>query len=87
MNRVGADHVEHDVRAEDLALPVMMEDRFVRLEREVSHVLHSAQVVNAVHRESALQRAVPIMESRVTIEASCSSLQPSVPAGLCGRTK
>ena len=44
--------------------------------RSLSRALHSA-----------LQMAAPIMESRVTIEASLSSVQPSVPFGLSGRTK
>jgi orotate phosphoribosyltransferase-like protein len=34
-----------------------------------------------------LGRATPIMQSRVTIAANCSSLQPSVPAGRTGSTR
>ena len=44
----------------------------------------AAHVVRAVH---AVTMPVPIMALRVTISASCSSLQPSVPGGRSGITR
>ena len=54
----------------------------------------AAQVVDAVHRPATFGRwrgtatlATPIMLSRVTMAASSSSVQSSVPAGRSGSTR
>ena len=52
--------------------------------------MHAAQVVRSVHRCASVGNvtsATPIIESRVTISASCSSLQSSVPVGRSGNTR
>src|SRR5476651_812974 len=80
---VGAHRPHHGHHA---ALPPMMEGGLVGLDLDFAEAVHAAHVVHAVH-DSTLGRPVPIMLSRVTIAASCSSLQPSVPAGRIGSTR
>src|SRR5207249_2101382 len=63
----------------------MMEDRLVFLVFNRAHTVHAAHVVNSVH--GSLTLATPIMESRVTSAASCSTFSLSLPAGLSGRTR
>jgi len=72
-----------------------------RLQRGIGLQVHRLRELG-VHRRIAERRqaqalqqllqwssgtATPIMQSRVTIEASFSSLQPSVPAGRFGSTR
>ena len=44
-------------------------------------------VAEVAHRAGSSGSPVPIIESRVTSSASCSSLKPSVPAGRIGSTR
>src|SRR3954451_402434 len=80
---------DHD--AEDAAFPVVVEGRFVRLGVDGSEPVHAAEIVHAVHDAApcagSCTLAVPIMESRETRFASCSSVQLWVPAGRCGSTR
>ena len=75
---------------ERLALPVVVEHGLVRLGLDRAQAVHAAHVVDAVHRDAfrpgALILPTPIIASRVTSEASSSSLMPSVPAGRSGST-
>src|ERR1700750_366978 len=66
-----------------------MEHRFIRLGLDLAEAVHAAHVVDAVHdgAPGVFGKPVPIMLSRVTISASCSSLQPSVPFGRIGNTR
>ncbi len=66
-----------------------MEHRLVRLGLDLAEPVHAAHVVDAVHdgAPGVFGNPVPIIESRVTSSASCSSLQPSVPAGRIGSTR
>src|SRR5689334_7651278 len=66
-----------------------MEHRFIRLDVDLAEAVHAAHVVHAVHdgAPGVLGKPVPIIESRVTSAASCSSLHPSVPAGRIGSTR
>src|SRR6185437_1840988 len=78
------------IQCRDAAFPRRMEGRFVRLRLNGAEPMHAAQIVDRVHRVSptpgVFASLVPIMLSRVTSSASCSSLQPSVPAGRIGST-
>ena len=67
----------------------VVKHRLVRLGLDLAEAVHAAHVVHAVHdgAPGVLGKPVPIMESRVTSSASCSSLQPSVPAGRIGSTR
>src|SRR5688572_9325877 len=67
------------------ALPCLMKRRLVAFGVDCAEPVHAAQVVNRVHFAETLP--TPIMESRVTSAASCSSLIPSVPAGRSGSTR
>src|SRR5438132_1630733 len=67
-----------------------MKHRFVSLDHHGTHAVHAAHVVDAVHGDAAFGDgtfATPTIASRVTRAASCSSVQPSVPAGRSGRTR
>src|SRR4029077_10163392 len=66
-----------------------MKHRLVRFYFNLAETVHAAHVVDAVHdgAPGVLGNPVPIIESRVTISASCCSLQPSVPAGRIGSTR
>jgi len=68
-----------------------MEDRLVALGDDGPHPVHAAEIVRAVHRRAAFAGdgtlATPIIASRVTSAANCSSLIPSVPAGRSGSTR
>src|SRR3954462_4426250 len=66
-----------------------MKHRLVRLGLDLAEPVHAAHVVHAVHdgAPGVFGNPVPIMESRVTSSASCSSLQPPVPAGRIGTTR
>src|SRR5205807_8873155 len=71
-------------------LPLGVDHRLVLLDFDRTHAVHAAHVLDAVHgllRSGALTCATPIIASRVTIAASSSSLQPSVPAGRSGSTR
>ena len=63
--------------------PRGVEHRLVRLRLDLAEAVHAAHVVHAVHdgAPGVFGNPVPIIESRVTSSASCSSLQPSVPFG------
>ena len=80
-------------QAKDAPLPIVVKPWLVRFGQNRAEVLHATHVVHAVHQRSEGSCAgcfgmpVPIMESRVTSVASCSSLQPSVPSGLIGSTR
>ena len=72
------------------SLPLGMEHRLVGLNLYRSEAVDAAHVMRAVHRMAApawIGRPVPIIESRVTIAASWSSLQSSVEAGRIGTTR
>ena len=73
------------VESEGFGLPIGMEDRFVGLLDNRAEPVSAAHVVRTVH--GATTTSVPIIELRLTMSASCSSLQPSVPAGRIGRTR
>src|SRR5207245_1008617 len=82
--------VVHSREAAHARLPLGMEHRLVLLDFDRSHAVHAAHVVDAVHRlprAGSFTCATPIIASRVTIAASSSSLQPSVPAGRSGSTR
>src|SRR5256885_16957740 len=67
-----------------------MEHRLVLLDQDATHAVHAAHVVDAVHRSAPFGGgtfATPTIASRVTSAASCSSGQPSVPAGRSGKTR
>src|SRR4051794_28261240 len=68
-----------------------MECRLLTFVLDRAHVVHSAHIVDAVHRRSPAgvrsTLAVPIMESRVTSAASASSVRCSLPAGRSGSTR
>ena len=70
---------ERDRQREDPPLPVRVERGLVDLGDD------RAEAVRAVH--GAVASPVPIIESRVTSVASCSSLQSSVPPGRIGTTR
>ena len=72
----------------DALLPVLVKGLRIGRVANRAEALRPAEVVDAVHRElrRAYRRATPISESRVTIAASCSSLQPSVCGGRAGST-
>src|SRR5439155_26827398 len=79
-----------DIERVHARLPLGMEDRLVFLDLDRPHAVHAAHVVHAVHRllcPGAFTCATPIIASRVTISASSSSLQPSVPSGRSGSTR
>ena len=94
-----ADHVEVPFAARGgsqsqgqcAPLPVAMEYRLIRLRRDRAKAHHAAEVIGAIH-DVALPFAgdsaspTPIMLSRVTSAASCSSLMPSVFSGRMGTT-
>ena len=70
-------------------LPFRMEQRVVRIGVDRPHAMHAAHVMGAVHGtlSGVLALVTPIMLSRVTSSANCSSLKPSVPAGRSGSTR
>ena len=72
-------------------LPIGVKWRLAVLTHDRAEILHTAHVVDAVHAACLVSadfgKPVPIIESRVTSEASSSSLQPSVPAGRIGNTR
>src|SRR5437660_309470 len=72
------------------AFPRCMEDWFVLFVDEGTHILHAPHVVDSIHsRPPAFVTdtfETPIIESRVTREASSCSVIFSVPAGRSGRT-
>src|ERR1700683_980598 len=77
------------IEREGASLPLRVEDWLVRLGLDFAEAVHATYVVDAVHHAASLGsfgRPVPIMQSRVTSDASLSSLQPSVPAGRMGST-
>src|SRR5205814_9371528 len=80
---IGAHGAHH---RHDAALPRFVEGRLVGLDLDLAEAVHAAHVVHAVH-VGTFGRPAPIMLSRVTISASSSSLQPSVPAGRSGSTR
>ena len=84
----GSEGLDHGVNA---GLPAVVEHGLVRLGLDGAEAVHPAHIVNAVHRlapgPSAATSAVPIMLSRVTRAASCSSVMPPVPTGRSGRTR
>src|SRR5580692_3547873 len=71
--------------------PTRMEDRLIRLRLDGTHAVHATEIVNAVHGlfpgRGVCTAPTPIMESRVTSEASCSSVRLSVPPGRSGNTR
>src|SRR5579872_2393733 len=78
-----ADHRQH------AALPFFVKWPLVGFDFDLAETIHAAHVVHAVHEGApgVLGNPVPIIESRVTSSASCSSLQPSVPLGRIGNTR
>ena len=96
---VGPRHVEpiedDHCHAERPPLPGLLEHKLAIVARERHLVteggIDGGQVAGSLAHLIAgprtLGNAVPIMESRVTIAASSSSLQPSVPAGRIGSTR
>src|SRR5690348_7410083 len=79
------------LHGEDAAFPIGVKDGLVLLGRHRAKAMHPAHVMDAIHCDVLLcvgcsGSPVPTMESRVTSSASCSSSQPSVPAGRCGMT-
>src|SRR3954449_2360913 len=82
--RAHGTHQRHRAR-----LPFGVKHRLVRLDLDLAEAVHAAHVVHAVHdgAPGVFGKPVPIIESRVTSSASCSSLQPSVPFGRIGSTR
>ena len=81
-------------QGEDAFFPLGVEDGLIRLHEDGAKTHHAAEIVATVHEavSAASDRGstaspVPIIESRVTSDASRSSLQPSVPAGRMGTTR
>ncbi len=72
-------------KCEQPPFPDLVENGFVWLRRDRPETVHATHVVDAVH--GAITFAVPIMESRVTSAASCSSPRCSVRAGRSGTTR
>src|SRR5262249_20459916 len=74
---------------ENAALPFSVKSRLVRFPHDWTKSMTSAHVMHAIHRgfSGSVGRPVPIMQSRVTIDARRSSLHPSVPGGRIGRTR
>src|SRR5262249_2215966 len=83
----GARHCDRE-RAGAL-FPFVMEHRLVRFRLDRTETGNAAHVMRAIHQEApgCFGNPVPIMLSRVTSSASCSSLQPSVPFGRIGSTR
>jgi hypothetical protein len=78
------------VHRQHAAFPAFVKHRLVRLGIDFAEAVHATHVVDAIHQATSLGvlgRPVPIMQSRVTSEASLSSLQPSAPAGRIGTTR
>ena len=73
---------ERDRHREHAPLPLGVERRLVGLGHDRAEAVRAAHVVRAVH-----STPVPIIASRVTMPASRSSSQPSVPAGRIGTTR
>jgi len=97
--KVGPRHTEpvddYHGHAKRPPLPGLLEHKLAIVARERHLVteggIDGGQVAGSLAHLIAgprtLGNAVPIMESRVTIAASSSSLQPSVPAGRIGSTR
>src|SRR5262245_49535952 len=81
-----------DHQGKDPSLPVMMKHGFMVFSDNWPHPVHTAHIMDAVHPPSPLAAygactlVTPIMASRVTSAANCSSLMPSVPRGRSGST-
>src|SRR5690606_37398272 len=87
VDRPGAHGAGRDVDRQHALFPAAMEDGLVRLGHDRAETHLAAEIMGAVHAASSTRgRPVPIMESRETMLASFSSLQPSVPAGRIGMT-
>src|SRR6516164_850500 len=78
-----------DIERVSVGFPALVEHRLVGFGRYRPHPVHPAQIVHAVHAGSPAKDTlpVPIMASRVTNSASCSSVRCSVAAGRSGRTR
>src|SRR5436190_8535170 len=87
---ISAIFAEQNREAEGSALPRRGEDELAVLSRQGGLALEVGDAVVDAHRAPLSAgmrgRATPIMQSRVTMPASCSSVQPSVPCGRCGST-
>src|SRR4051794_40883099 len=85
----GARRAHRAHHGENTRFPLLVKHRLVWPRPHPSGPPPSPPVVDAVHEGApgVLGKPVPIMESRVTSSASCSSLQPSVPAGRIGSTR
>src|SRR5579872_2791163 len=83
----GRAHRAH--HGEYAAFPSRVKHRFIGFDFDLAEPVHAAHVVDAVHdgHPGVLAKPVPIIESRVTSSASCSSLQPLVPSGRIGNTR
>src|SRR5689334_8066680 len=85
-----APRADQPVERKDARFPACVEDRLVLLQLDGPHAVHAAHIVDAVHNLprtwGADTLATPIIESRVTRSASCSSPSVSVPAGRSGMT-
>src|SRR6516162_10200961 len=77
-------------KREYAALPFCVKGRLTHFWHDRTKSVTSAHIMRAIHRDSPfgnVGRSVPIMQSRVTIDARRSSLHPSVPSGRIGRTR
>src|SRR5262249_3481542 len=75
---------------ENAPFPGLVKDGLVLLALDGAEIIHPAHVMDAVHRvppAGSVTFAVPIMASRLTSSASCSSLIPSLPSGRSGSTR
>ena len=73
--------------AERPPLPGGVETGLVLFGRDRPEPHLPAEILRPVHAGSPRQLPVPIIASRLTSSASCSSLQPSVPSGRIGTTR
>src|ERR1700722_20005156 len=78
-------------QCEYACFPTPMEDRLVLLRLDGTHAVHATEIMNAIHGlfpgRLPCTTPTPIIESRVTSEASCSSVRFSVPIGRSGNTR
>src|SRR5262249_15169315 len=77
-------------KREYAALPFCVKGRLAHFRYDWTKSVTSTHVMRAIHRDPPsgnVGRPVPIMQSRVTIDARRSSLHPSGPSGRIGRTR
>src|SRR5204863_3081519 len=88
---LAADRSQDARQGIDTPFPFGMKRRLAFFVHDRTHAVHAAHVVDAVHTRppgfEIVTLLTPIIESRVTSAASCSSVIRSVPAGRSGSTR